>query len=499
MTEKRMIQPRMSSVARRDFLQYLGVAGVLVSSSGLMGGCGQSLLATDISFPQTTTPPVLGGDAAVPWWLRGNYAPVTDEQEVFDLEVMGTIPPEINGHFLRNGPNPKSGTSDFWLRGDGMLHGVEFSNGKALSYRNRWVRTSVWESGEAALLSNPSNTALLHHGGKLLALYEMGAPYVIDLPSLGTEGIYHFQENALSGPMTAHPKVDPNTGEMFFIGYFPVAPYLRFHTVNPAGELVRTEEIDIPRGVMMHDFQLTTNYAIFFDLPMIFNFEGSSTFPVEFAPQHGSRMGVMPRAGTSADVKWFDIDPCYIFHTMNAYEDASGRVVIEGCRIDSFWENGFDSEAELPTASPWQWTLDPQTGAVSEGRIIDTFMDFPMIDLRLQGVEHRMNYGLRLVPGTSDYPMHPEGVVKHDRMTGVVDGWDSGPGIQPDEALFVPDPSDTAEDAGWLLTMVYNRADNISEVVILDATDVAGGPIARVKMPRRVPFGFHGHWVPASV
>jgi len=442
----------------------------------------------------------LGGDPNSPWWLRGNYAPVMDEMEVFELEVLGTIPPEINGCFLRNGANPQSGESIFWLFGDGMIHSVEIANGKAISYRNKWVKTTAWEKNEWTLLSNLGNTALVHHGDKLLALYETGAPHAVNLPDLSTAGEELFG-GALSGPMTAHPKVDPETGELFFIGYFPLPPYLQYSKLDAAGNLVKTEEIEIPRSVMMHDFQLTQNYVIFFDMPLVFDLSkmtDPSQFPAEFMPEHGARLGVMPREGSNADVKWFEVDPCFVFHSMNAYEDEQGRIVVDACRMESIWENGFDPNDSLPTGKPWTWTLDMSTGKVTEGLALDAQLDFPTIDFRYQGKPHRLNYGLRLVEGTPDYPMHPEGILKHDRVSGTYDVWDCGAGIQPDEALFIPDPSDTGEDAGWLISMVYNRAEDNSEVVILDAQEVAKGPIARIKMPRRVPFGFHGLWIPES-
>jgi carotenoid cleavage dioxygenase len=159
---------------------------------------------------------------------------------------------------------------------------------------------------------------------------------------------------------------------------------------------------------MMHDFQLTENYAVFFDLPMIFHFSDTSAFPIKFAAEHGSRLGIMPRAGTSADVQWFEVEPCFMFHSMNAYEDASGRVVIEGCRFATLWENGIDPAAPFPVSVPWQWSLDPQTNTASEGQLLDTFVDFPVIDSRRQGSEHRMNYGLQLVEGTTT-PCTPRG------------------------------------------------------------------------------------------
>jgi carotenoid cleavage dioxygenase len=381
--------------------------------------------------------------------------------------------------------------------GDGMLHGVHLSNGKALSYRNRWIQTKSLESGDTNLMSNLGNTALVKHGNKLLALYEAGVPHQMDASTLNTLGPFNFGDQLL-GPMTAHPKIDPVTGEMFFIGYMPVPPYLRCHTVNPDGELVRTEEITLPRGVMMHDFQLTQNHVIFLDLPVVFDLTalGTSPFPMTFDAANGARIGVMPRKGTNADVQWFDVDNCFAFHTMNAYETSDNKVILEACRMESMWDGGFS--ATLPAANPWEWSLDLKTGAATEQKLLDTFMDFPKIDERKQGVEHRIDYGLRLVEANADYPLHPDAIIKYDRKNGATDVWDCGYGVQPDEALFVPDPNDNGEDAGWLISMVYNRAEGISEVVVLNAQQLSKGPIARVKMPRRVPFGFHGLWVPES-
>ncbi len=251
-----------------------------------MGCQGEPNASLDLGFPAQPNPPMLPGPTDADWWSRGNYAPVTDEIEAIDLEVVGTLPPESNGYFLRNGPNPRDTESQFWLMGDGMLHGVHLSGENVLSYRNRWVRTETWLNGNSNLLSNFGNTALTHHSGKLLALYEMGSPHEVALSTLDTVGPYTFDGN-LVGPMTAHPKIDPATGELFFIGYSPFPPHLRFHTVNPAGELVRSEDIVLPQGVMMHDFQLTENYAVFFDLPLVFDLTQDAPLPVRFSPESG--------------------------------------------------------------------------------------------------------------------------------------------------------------------------------------------------------------------
>lgn len=478
----------------------VGAGAASLAASRYLAGCGGSDApdgGLDLAYPHTDQAPTLEGDPAKGFWLRGNYAPVTDEIEALDLEVLGAIPPELNGVFMRNSANPKSGETDHWFLGDGMLHGVRLEKGKASWYRNRWVQTAAYTGGESTSpAANRANTALLKHHGRVLALYEVGLPHEVSTQDLGTVGPYDFA-GALGGAMSAHPKVDPNTGELCFIGYSPFPPYLKYHTVDPSGALVRTVEIEIPAPTMMHDFQLTSKHAVFYDLPIVFDLARlQSGFPFRWSPDAGARIGILPRDGQAADVDatvtWVDIDLCYMFHSFNAYDTADGKVVLEGCRMASLWAGGTDSLAESPI--PWRWTVDPKTGSVSEGAFHDVSVDFPQIDDRLQGLEHRIDYGLKLAAPTDDYPTHPIGVLKHDRQAGTTDLWSAGEAVQPDEAIFVPAPDATAEDAGWLLTVVYNRATAKSEVVILDASSVSSGPVARILLPRRVPFGFHGIW-----
>ena len=220
----------------------------------------------------------------------------------------------------------------------------------------------------------------------------------------------------------------------------------------------------------MHDFQITENFVIFFDLPLVFELVDGSAFPMRFRPEYGARIGVMPRAGTNADVQWFDIDPCYLFHTYNAYE-VNDEVIVEGSRLDSFWADGFSPV--MPAGRPWRWRLNRGTGSVNEGQFFDTLMDFPVIDRRVQGMNYQMLYGLRQVPSSNDYPLHPDGIIKFNRNTSGLEQWVTGDAAQPDEPVFVPSREGHAEDEGWLMSMVYNRADDRSEVVILDAQRVS--------------------------
>lgn len=472
-------------ITRRELLKRTGSTGTALLFAHAFGGCGGKATSGN-----TTPPPPLPQDPMGRWWLSNNYAPVPDEIEAFDLEVEGSLPPELNGLYVRNGSNPKNAGSAHWFTGDGMLHGIRFGGGSALWYRNRWVDTLALQSGmEDSIIANRANTSIKGHAGKLLALYEVAVPHEISTEDLSTVGEYDFA-GELRRPMTAHPKIDPVTGEMFFIGYAPFPPYLTYHVVDAQGALVRSIEIDVPHSSMMHDFQITESHALIYDLPIHFDLEAlDSGFPFRWVPEAGARIGVLARDGSSSDVQWFEIDTCYMFHTFNAYE-TGGRIALEGCRLESLWAETNNDVSESP--KPWRWELDPATGNASEDRLHDGAGDFPQIDARMAGRQNQIAYSLRFPEMSADEIAAPFGIAKHDRRTGVTDVWDAKNG-QPDEALFVP--AGAGEDEGYLVSFVFDKSTHKSYVAVLDATNVSAGPIARVHLPRRVPFGFHGTWV----
>ena len=472
---------------RRDFFRFTGASGASFLFAHAFGGC-----ASDPMY----MPPPLPQDPMGRWWLSGNYAPVEDEIEAFDLEVEGALPPSLTGTLFRNGANPATRDSLHWFTGDGMLHGVRLEGGRALWYRNRYVRTAALTAGMADnLAANRGNTSIKAHAGKLLALYEVGVPYEISPADLSTVGEYDFA-GQLRRPMSAHPKKDPVTGEMFFIGYAPFAPYLTYHVVDASGALTRSIELDIDHSSMMHDFQITASHAIVFDLPIHFDLDLlASGFPFRWAPEAGARFGVIPRDGSSTTVRWFEIDLCFMFHSFNAYETASGRIVVEGCRLPSLWSDSVADASEAPT--PWRWELDLERGTVSEEQLFDGRGDFPQIDERRAGLEHRMAYALRFDAHNDREIAAPNGITKLDRRSGQVASWLAAPGEQPDEAVFVPASGETAEDAGYLMSMIFDANRGRSCLGVFDATRLADGPLAKVWMPRRVPFGFHRVWLPA--
>jgi len=470
-------------ITRRDLFRYAGASGASFLVAHALGGCASDATALE-PLPE---------DAMGRWWLSGNYAPVPDEIEAFDLEVVGALPPELDGLFLRNGPNPYPQGTSHWFIGDGMLHGVRLSGGEALWYRNRYVDTIAHRNDMPEnLAAGRANTSVKAHAGRLYALYETAVPVEIDPTDLTTLGEYDFG-GALRRPMSAHPKIDPVTGEMVFIGYAPFPPYLTYHVVDASGALRSSVEIEIDHAPMMHDMQLTESYALLLDFPVHFDFSLLETqgFPFRWVEDAPSRIGVLPRDGSDATVTWFEIDTCFVFHTFNAHE-ADGRVVLEGCRMPHLWREGIHDVSQQPY--PWRWTLDLETGGVTEEQLDERAADFPIIDPRRAARANRMSYALRLDDGGPTRVAAPTGILKLDRETGATDVWDAGH-YQPDEALFVP--VGDGEDEGWMLTMAFDGTTHRSEVLVLDASALSAGPVARVRMPRRVPHGFHGTWLPS--
>lgn len=278
--------------------------------------------------------------SAPPVHLVGHLEPVPDEVEVHDLRVTGTLPRELAGRYLRNGPNPLPGENPgHWFAGHGMVHGIRIRDGRAEWYRNRWVRTNLlegrFEAGDGATLDRsvtPANTHVIEHSGHLLALCEGGLPYELTA-GLDTEGPRAF-DGRLTNGMTAHPKEDPDTGELHFFGCGFRPPHLTYHRLSPAGELVRSQVVEVPGATMMHDFAITENHVIWLDLPVTFDLDlVGRALPYRWNDDYGARLGVMARDGEPT-VRWFEIDPCYVFHVGNAREDPAGRIVLDAVRWD---------------------------------------------------------------------------------------------------------------------------------------------------------------------
>jgi carotenoid cleavage dioxygenase len=451
-------------------------------------------------------------------FLRGNYGPLLLEGEAHDLPVEGELPRELHGTLYRNGPNPQFAPRGryHWFDGDGMIHAFRLRDGRA-SYRNRWVRTARFAleraAGEALFgglgdmtasdprvaMSSPNaaNTNVVWHAGRLLALWEGGPPHALDPVTLETFGPHDFA-GRLQGAMTAHPKLDPESGEMCFFGYGFAPPFLRYHVADAQGRLVRSVEIDAPWASMMHDFVVTRRHVIFPVFPATIQIESVAQggSPIGWRPELGARIGVMPRDGGSGDVVWFEVDPCYVFHPLNAWDDGD-RVVTEVCRYPRLpLFDGADTQGlEDLSAKLTRWTLDLASGNAKEEPLDDVAVEFPRLDERFAGLPYRHGYAGGIVP-RGGRPAGFNAVVHWDLAKGSRRDF-----VVPDEdvvgePIFVPRRPDAAEGDGFLLVVVYRGAERRSDLVVLDAQNVDRAPLATVKLSHRVPFGFHGNWAP---
>ena len=309
---------------------------------------------TDVTADSTNLP------TTGQFFEHGNYAPVPDELTEYDLPVEGAIPPEIDGWYLRNGPNPRQPVAH-WFAGDGMIHGVRIEGGAAKWYRNRWVRTDSFvkpfplynADGTRNLRAAVANTHIVNHAGKTLALVESSLPYEIT-NDLETVGCYDFG-GKLNDSMTAHPKICPTTGELHFFGYGNIfEPHVTYHRANADGELTVNRPLEVKALTMMHDFALTEDHVIFMDLPIVFNLDvainNPGDMPYRWDDNYGARLGVLRRDDPFGEVRWFDIDPCYVFHVANAYDSADGKsIVLQAVRYPELWRDngGFEASAVL--------------------------------------------------------------------------------------------------------------------------------------------------------
>lgn len=461
----------------------------------------------------------LAESAANPY-LTGNYAPVRDELDVSGLGVAGQLPPGLVGTYLRVGPNPRFEPLGAYhlFDGDGMVHALTIEDGD-VRYRNRWVRTKAFGVeerlgravfgglaelrvpppevvAEAGPARNAANTNVVSHGGRLLALWEAGLPYELTT-ELDTVGEYDFG-GAYTGAFSAHPHVDPVTGEMFVFGYAPFPPYLRYHVISPTGEVVSSTVIDIPAPVMMHDFVITEHHAVFLDAPAIFDVQGALAGEpiVKWSPEAGCRVGVMARYGDGGEITWHDVEPRYVFHFMNAYED-DGRLHV---LAEQMPELRFGIEGDDPAAAPefslWDWSIDLAGGTLTETQLDDRRTGFPRIDERSTGRRSRHGHALTFAgtPRQGDF----DAVVRYDLATMEAETHAYGAGRTTSEVVFAPDPAAASDSEGWLCSFVHDAATDTSTFEVLDAADVTAGPLAVVTLPRRVPFGFHAAWLPAG-
>jgi carotenoid cleavage dioxygenase len=337
------------------------------------------------------------------------------------------------------------------------------------------------------------------HAGKLLTSGEIGFPYHVRPTDLSTVGVYDFA-GRLTTSMTAHPKIDPETGRMHFFGYGFTEPFLTYHVADATGRLMSSQQIDVAGPTMIHDFAITDRDAIFWEFPVVFSMDmaiAGERFPYKWDPSYGARIGVMPLGGPTSAIRWVEVPPAYVFHGVNAHRDGDD-VVVDVAQYHEMFEHGPLGSA--PKLHRWHLrtggtslTIDDE---VLEG---ERRLELPTRDPRRVGRANRYGWFLEVTdPATPDGPPEFHGLARRDFQTGTLDRWDPGPAIAAGEGLFVPDGDDAGESDGWLLTYTYDRAEATGAFVVLRADDVAAGPVATVGLPQRVPYGFHATWVPAA-
>ncbi len=441
-------------------------------------------------------------------YLSGNYAPITEEVTAVDLPVDGELPAELNGRYLRNGPNPAGDVDPLthhWFMGDGMVHGIRLHDGKADWYRNRYVGSSAISTRRGQPdIAGPNwsgmqvgpNTNVGGFAGTTWAMVEAGGCPVELTYELETIGRNDFN-GTLPGAFTAHPKLDPATGEMHAMVYAwqQWMDHVQYVAVAPDGRVRHTLDIPLPGMTMLHDMSLTERYAVIYDQPCTVDFDlaFAGRFPFRWNPDYGNRVGLLPRHGTLTDIVWIDVPIGYAFHPMNSYDTPDGRVVIDLCVYDQMFKNdilgpfGDEGLARLE-----RWELNPATRSVSVTVIDERPSEFPRHRGSLSTKPYR--YGYAVSPSqdrTSGWP-----TVKYDLHTGAREVFDHGPGRASGEPVFIGRHGSTIEDDGWLVTYVHDLGRQTAEFVVIDAQDFGRTDyVARVPLPQRIPFGFHGNWI----
>ena len=448
-------------------------------------------------------------------YLHGVCAPTLNEMHAEDLEVVGELPSDLVGAYFRNGPNPVFQPKNRYhpFDGDGMVHGVYFQGGK-VAYRNRLVQTAALSEEQAAGCSvspgvmgpfdynisrfgikDTSNTDIFCYAGDLVTLwYNAGDPYRLDSRTLKTKT--HFDlRGRTQRRMSAHSKVDWSSGELLFFDYGDDPPFMTYGVADPHGKLLHEVAIDLPGPRLPHDIGFTAHYAVLHDLPFFHDMDVLRRHKYRVLSFHQdipTRFGIIPRRGRAEEIRWFECQPCYILHVTNCWEE--GDWVAQ------------PGEGELASmlaymrleANAYRWRFNLRTGEVREGDIDDLNTEFNKSNPIFHGMKSRYAYHQRIpLLHEGGHTLRFTGLVKYNNETGQRSQWDYGPGVFGSEAVFAPKPGadrNSVEDDGYVLTLVTDSTDWQSHCLVFDATAIESGPVARVRMPHRVPFGFHATW-----
>lgn len=462
------------------------------------------------------------GDAHGPM-LCGEFAPIDRELTLDSLPVDGEIPADLNGVYLRNGPNPRFEPNGMYhiFDGDGMLHGAHFDRGRVV-YRNRWVQTDALKESETAgadpfwgimstlkgrddlRLKDTANTDVIGHGGHAVATWYMsGDTYHLDPVTLETIG-KGTSERGIGGGFSAHPKVDEYTGEMLFFDYFHEHPYMSYGVVGADGSLKHQVPIELPGPRLPHDMAITQHYSILHDLPL---FHDEAAFAagrhkLQFHSELPTRFGVIPRYGDAGSIRWFEFSPCFLYHVVNAWEEGD-EVVMVACRyMPALKPDGHIDEDKtarmvaslMMSARLWRYRMNLRTGEAKEECLDESLnVEFPGFNSRETGRKTRWGYLVDHDPKILRFT----GLRKFDTDTGAcVAAWSDGHAHSwYSEPWFAPADNASAEDDGYVVCFHWNADTRSQQLQVFDARDLGKGPVARVHLPHHVPPGFHACWM----
>jgi carotenoid cleavage dioxygenase len=460
-------------------------------------------------------------------YLTGAWTPQHEEVDALDLEVIeGAIPADIDGVYVRNTENqvhqPLGRHHPF--DGDGMLHLINFKDGRA-DYRNRFVRTRCFEAEQEAGqslwggladgpgvslrpgfgahggLKDASSTDVVVHGGRIVStFYQCGEAYWLDPETLEQGGVASW--GPLDG-VSAHTKVDEATGELLFFNYSKHAPYMHYGVVDRTGRLVHYTPVPLPGPRLPHDMAFSTNFSILNDLPVFWDEEllKRNIHAVRMHEGLPSRFAVLPRYGRADDIRWFEAEPTYILHFLNAYEEGD-EVVMDGY----FQEDPcpqplagapaglghmmayLDEHSFKPKLHRWRFNL--KTGATREHHLDDRVLEFGTFNQRFAGKPYRYAYSTTTKPGWFLF----NGLVKHDLETGRSWSLPLPEGRFASEAPFAPRLGAQSEDDGYLVSFITDENRQSSECILIDCRRFEDGPVARIALPHKISSGTHSAW-----
>jgi carotenoid cleavage dioxygenase-like enzyme len=460
-------------------------------------------------------------------YLTGPWTPLHEEVDAYDLEVIeGAIPHDIDGVYIRNTENqvhqPLGRHHPF--DGDGMLHQISFANGKA-DYRNRWVRTRGFEAEQEAgqslwggLMDGPgvstrpgfgahgglkdtASTDVVVHGGRAIStFYQCGEAYSLDPETLEQLGVAPWAP--LDG-VSAHTKIDEATGELLFFNYSKHAPYMHYGVVDRHGKVTNYTAIPTPGPRLPHDMAFSERFSILNDFPVFWDQRllERGVHAVRLHEGLKSRFAVLPRHGKTEDIRWFDADPCYVLHFLNAYEDGDELV------MDGYFQENPTPEplADAPDghghlmsyldehsfrSKLHRWRFNLKTGETTEKHLDERILEFGMFNQRYAGRPYRYAYSTTTRPGWFLF----NGYVKHDLETG--ESWELKlpEGRYASESPFAPRINATSEDDGYLVSFIMDENTGRAECILVDCKKFEEGPVVRIALPHKMCSGTHSVW-----